>query len=311
MTTRLCSQCEAPLPAAIPGEPTRCAFCGAEHEPALSPTQRKAIDLIGELEAAKRSGKRERSYFPIILVVGGLAVLAAIVVGVILATSSNDTAEDAPGPAATTVAVAPPPAAPEVKRLPVAELGRAALDMDQEIDAPPPATELSRFDAVANLEWATRIARAWSTDAEIWDLEVRGLKADGTADLTSRPDFSAEYQFKSAARRAAAIQLGAVSEKGVPTDLDITVKGGRVTARSFAPTAAYLAEVASRPALRLTCPLAKAVEAALASGLMRAPFWTVEISFKEELGWNWSFDNGTRRVSAVDCAAAAPEKSDR
>jgi len=86
MTARQCSQCEAPLPQGAPGETVRCAFCGAEHGPELSPTQRKAIDLIGELEAARREGRRERSYFPIILVIGGLAVLAAIVTGVVLAT---------------------------------------------------------------------------------------------------------------------------------------------------------------------------------------------------------------------------------
>ena len=86
MTTRLCSQCEAPLPNGAPGETVRCAFCGAEQGKELSPAQRKAIDLIGALEAAKREGKRERSLFPIILVIAGLAVLGAIVTGIVLAT---------------------------------------------------------------------------------------------------------------------------------------------------------------------------------------------------------------------------------
>ena len=302
MTTRLCSQCEAPLPEGAPSETVRCAFCGAEHEPALSPEQRRAVDLIEALGAAKHEGKRPRSLFPLILVVAGLAVAAAIAVGIFLAYRSTDER-----PAALAVAPPPPsPAPPEAKKLPVAELGRAELDMDQEIDAPPPATELSRFDAVSNLEWATRIARAWSTDAEIWDLEIRGLRSDGTADVTSRADFNVEYQFKSAARRAAAIQLGAVSEKGVPTDLDITVKGGRVQARSFAPTVKYLIEVANRPAMQLTCPLAKVVEAALGTGVLAATFWNVETSFTGEIGWNWSFETGEHRVRAADCTGVAP-----
>jgi hypothetical protein len=180
MTTRTCSQCEAPLPQGAPGETVRCAFCGAEHEPELTPEQRRAADLIEALGAAKRVGRRGRSFFPIILVVGGLAVFAAIAVGLFLAFRSTDEQPSAPAVAPPP----PPPSPPEVTKLHVAELGRAALEMDQEIDAPPPPTGLSRFDAVANLEWATRIARAWSTDAEIWDLEVRGLRADGTADLT-------------------------------------------------------------------------------------------------------------------------------
>jgi hypothetical protein len=85
LTARLCSQCEAPLPEGAPGETVRCAFCGAAHGPFLSSAQRKAIDLIGALEAAKREGRPRRSLFPLILVIAGLAVAAAIVTGVVLA----------------------------------------------------------------------------------------------------------------------------------------------------------------------------------------------------------------------------------
>ena len=85
---RSCTQCEAPLPEGAPGAPVRCPYCGAEHGPELSAAQRRAVDLIGQLEAARREGRRERSYFPIILVVAGLAVLAAIATGVVLALRS-------------------------------------------------------------------------------------------------------------------------------------------------------------------------------------------------------------------------------
>jgi hypothetical protein len=295
MTTRVCDQCKAPLPQGGPGEAVRCPFCGAQHED-------EALRRVKERLGVSGGPPPSRSFFPFIWVVVIAAVLAVAITGFVLARREP---ERAPAPAATPVAVAPEPPPPQKdERLPLCELGRADLAAYRELLAPPPPTAFAKFDALASLPWATEIARAWSPDAVFWDLELHGLRTDGTADLTARDDFEATYQFASPARRAAAIQLGAVSEKGVPTDLNVEVKASKVRAESLSPQVSYLVETAKRPPLAPECPLARAVAAALAAGALPQPFRTAEASYKDALGWVWVFDmDHDRPVRVTDCTA--------
>lgn len=59
----------------------------------------------------------------------------------------------------------------------------------------------AKLDAIANWDWAMRIGRSWWNDAEMVELRVDPINADGTADLTT-PLAGATYHFISAACRA-------------------------------------------------------------------------------------------------------------
>lgn len=78
MTTRTCPECKAPLPAAPPGQAARCSFCGAEiPDEALSGVMRR-LGVTGPLP-------KRRSLFPLVLIIGILAMLSPVVIAIIRA----------------------------------------------------------------------------------------------------------------------------------------------------------------------------------------------------------------------------------
>jgi hypothetical protein len=303
MTVRTCGQCNAPLPDGNFGDTLRCEFCGAVNEAAKIKPQPSSSSL-GEV----RKPTKPTVFLGVFVAMVGIACVTLAIkhhLNKALQEQAEETKiRDAKASARALAPSSPPtaPTPPEEKKIPVAELSRAPLDVQQEIDAPPLPSEMSRFDALANLEWATRIATAWSTDAHIWDFEISGLRADGTVDLTSRQDFEAVYDFISPARRAAAVELGAVTEKTVPSGFSITVKQGRVWARVKSPSVAYLEETKNRPPITVGCTLGDIVQAALKDHLALRPFWMIEMTFDDKLGWSWVFDyDHDHPVRALDC----------
>jgi hypothetical protein len=316
MTIRTCGQCNAPLPKTTEGEALRCEFCGAVNE-----AERSASPVANSLPKKSQRPTKTITFIGVFVAMIAIAVLT-LVINHHLNEARNEQAKkagDGPGPGAIEAAkiadtqspLSPPllTPPPQEKKIPVAELSRAPLDLQQDIDAPPPPAEMSRFDILANLEWATRIATAWSTDAAISDFEVRGLRADGTVDLTIREDFEAVYDFMSPTRRAAAIELSAVTEKTVSSSFSINIRQSRVRARAGAPSVSYLEEVKRRPPIELGCSAAEVVQAALKNHLPVRPFWMIEMTFDDTLGWSWIFDyDHEHPIRAKDCTSKAEEK---
>ena len=63
-----------------------------------------------------------------------------------------------------------------------------------------PFGEWNGFDPVANLEWATALARGWAPDARLTRINLTRVSAAGTLDLAAGADDVAGYRFVSPAK---------------------------------------------------------------------------------------------------------------
>jgi hypothetical protein len=194
-----CGGCGAPFDEVPEDTAVQCAFCGAVNEPTIMqrpsrpssgdfPAVQIVIDRSSIPRAARTAGK-----------IGAAAALfSTFITLLVIAIGAGG------------VWYGLRQAAPhQVPRLPfetrwtlsnLADLhdrGRRAID----VAAPPGG--FARFDPVAQLPWATTVARAWMKDARINRIDADRIRPDGTLDLAGDADAEVMYRFVSPSRIAA------------------------------------------------------------------------------------------------------------
>ena len=88
-----------------------------------------------------------------------------------------------------------------VPALTLATLGKAPLTSSEtHMTAPEIVGTYEAFDVVANYDWASSIAAAWSPDAKLYRLSAGPLTSDGKVDLGPRKPASVSYYFNSRAK---------------------------------------------------------------------------------------------------------------
>jgi hypothetical protein len=133
-----------------------------------------------------------------------VAVLVAVV-GIVLVVregkGGGGGAKSSSGPhtSATSASNTPP--------RPITVVGLASAHLDQwknltstPLDAPPITGDYAHFDVVANLDWASSIATAWSPDATLWRLYAQGVTPDGVVNVSTGGKGSVILQFNSVAK---------------------------------------------------------------------------------------------------------------
>jgi len=151
--------------------------------------------------------------------------------------------------------------APPKAAVTLATLGTASLDSATSVPAPDMVGTYASFDPVANYDWATALATAWSPDAKLFQVRIEHAALDGTVDLSPAGVSSALLFFNSVA-------------KG-DVDLDVEVYPFQVRHQDGgAGTVSVKVQrhsdaTARRPVPKPTCTLARAV-AALRGTLAKA-----------------------------------------
>lgn len=192
MSTR-CPNCGALFPSAQPGQVASCTFCDTRIR---IPDEPSAPQVNVHVQTPKASS--------MLLVT---MVCVAVAVGVarwMIASRSPPPAVQLPippAPPATAERPRPsePPSRPEpVKpRLTLETLATTPLHGREPIEAPGMSGTLEAFNAVANVNWARSIARAWTRDAELHRLQVERCDRDGLVNLKNTPGAQAMYRFLS------------------------------------------------------------------------------------------------------------------
>ncbi len=212
-----CSNCSAALPVEAGQDVVRCAYCGTSNR-------------VGGLAAQLR------------VHLGGLGVGCAsatllvglLVLGVGAAVFALwPTQPETPAvPAVLPVPVGLPglPQRPPEAGMAPSELGSSTFPGWIPLAAPPMEGSYDAFDPIANLPWALRMARAWSTDAQLGSIYLDGARADGSLDLSSRADWDVDYRFFSPALRRSARDMAEVSEQALRSELRIKVGEAKVKA---------------------------------------------------------------------------------
>ena len=183
----ICSNCGAKLPAGDLGSVLVCEYCGTENRiewkppaPAPAPEPPPRYVPSPRYDATPDEPVPKGSGGGCVVITGLLATVFVIVVVVAVR-----------GKACGAGALTP-------SQLHTASL---AWNVDSPLDAPPPTTSLARFDALANIEWAGTIGRAWWPDATLKHIVVDPVGKDGFIDLTKK-GVKVEYDFYSPQCRA-------------------------------------------------------------------------------------------------------------
>lgn len=195
-----CASCAAPFDEVPEDTAVRCAFCGALNEPTYyrrsDPGEPERDDglhpgevpIVIDLRAARPALSAAARFvtflvFGIVLLSFGAAVWG---VWVGLRAAFPDRV----------------PAAPGERRWTLANLGEFRDRGRRPLEVGPPANGFARFDPVAELPWASTIARAWSKDARLDRIDASRIRPDGTVDLAADPEAEVMYRFVSPARAA-------------------------------------------------------------------------------------------------------------
>jgi hypothetical protein len=189
----VCPNCGAPLPMAEPGEIETCSFCEAEtrargQRPARVQQAQRQREWAPDLDSDPESAPQTSRPTVLFATLGGVAfVVAAVGIGLAIASSKHPSSSSAGGSSykSSASAASSPP-----RILTPAMLATVQVDPWHNLPWIPLDTwiatgDLSAFDVVGNLDWASSIARAWSSDAKFWRLNVSGMAPDGTINLTT------------------------------------------------------------------------------------------------------------------------------
>lgn len=198
-----CASCAAPFDEVPEDTAVRCAFCGALNEPTYYVRPDKTAEpeedsnevravqvapIVIDLRAARPALSAAARFvtfmvFGIVLLSFGAAIWG---VWVGLRAAFPEKVPPAPGETRWTMA----------NLAGFQDRGRRPLEV------PPPPAGFQRFDPVAQLPWATTIARAWAKDARLGRIDASHIRPDGTLDLAGDLEAEVLYRFVSPARIA-------------------------------------------------------------------------------------------------------------
>ncbi len=158
---------------------------------------------------------------------------------------------------------------------------------------------LDRFDPLAHLPWFFDLARTWTPDARLVDIELHGVRPDGTIDASrDQEDRYVRIQFASASRNAAAKQARKVSDSLLWSAVSIEVHG---TVRAVLVN--NTSEDRPPSGVVFGCSVSKLIQQWRAKGLPERDTYAIELADthgpKEDLVWQ-SRDWGVPKAG-LDC----------
>jgi hypothetical protein len=317
MSRLTCSGCGANLPAANPGSIVRCEYCGAQIQIGPGSLTRliQAVQAQQQLQQDPRvlaamaagAGVHKASRMMVYVIVG-VSLVATVVPAIIIATTVMRATRAAQATMPSAPPPSPPPPPPPVVEPPAPRLLRPA-----DLAALPPRAfaaidttgmigTLDKFDPIANAPWAQWIASAWSPDAQLEGLHLRGVRIDGTLDATGESEKGqADYRFISKARRTQYAEVRTVSDQEIPASLRIFFAEGQVKVMVLVESTEWPVK---GEAYVPTCPLADVVLKLRKEGMVQRPRWDFNMT-QRRAGWAWRpdlNDPGTSaEVDATSC----------
>jgi hypothetical protein len=152
----------------------------------------------------------------------------------------GDGAKSGPHASATSASNTPP--------RPITVVGLASAHVDEwksltstPLDVPPITGDYAHFDVVANLDWASSIATAWSSDATLWRLYAQGVASEGTVNVSTGGRGSVILEFNSVAKGDLDLSISLHAPRGVAdgapgAHVDVSISShGDHTARDRLP----------------------------------------------------------------------------
>lgn len=201
MGVQKCSNCSAPLELGVIGSVQVCAYCGAENR----------IMVADQKESSTHESEQNSILIPIfialLIVFGGISGF--------LYTSTTT-------PISVQSGFAKKVFAPSE----IAQIGMGWSSIDH-TGMP---SDFQDFDLLKNFDFALQIAQNWSTDVQLEYIYLKGLKHDGTLDLSARDDWYVDYRFYSPTHRKTAISMAEVSEKKIDSEIRLMFQSGGLTA---------------------------------------------------------------------------------
>ena len=287
MSARRCAGCGGPLPQTpVETRQITCSFCGIVNDLAPSAAPQPFVVNVDIGDVGKVASSVSRTITWIVL----LSVAAVLIgVGVVLFVAlrpARDAIQTATGQAKRIAA--------RQQTIEPRELETAGESGWREVKAAAPVGEWNGFDPVANLEWATALARGWAPDARLTRIDLTRVSAAGTLDLAAGADDVAGYRFVSPAKveewnRIADTQASArvgyeLMIKAAQRKVTAYLNRGRPSSRDLPPPQV--------DALRL----GEAIMAAKRGrGFVEYPFYNAYMVYLEREGWVWYLQSLSQR----------------
>jgi hypothetical protein len=320
MAIRKCQNCGAPLPDGPPENPITCTYCRVVNRPHATVVERFVMVVRGPEDAS--SGRRLAGIITVVVVLGIFATIGIVLWRALAPWSSSTTIGPPPTPRVTVTKIQAAPGsmlvigggtsdpfggtirAPGGATVTTAEQygdGKPARDdlasgvgsIFTGVEAAGLTASWPRFEPLAALPWMTETARAWSGDARLVGLRVRGVRDDGTADCAGSSSGSVEYTFASASR-------GAPSSPA--SGLTLRAAAGKVEARTERPPGSP--PEAAAPAA--SCGIAPVVTALRDLGLPAAEAYQLSLAPAAEGTWRWTATAPGKGRLEVAAAIACP-----
>jgi hypothetical protein len=175
--------------------------------------------------------------------------------------------------------------------------GEGVTDHVAWIDATP-LKPLQAFEPESHLPWMTDLARTWSPDARLVGIEIHGLIANGTLDVSSSSTGSSvTYAFASRARDTASIELLKVSDKPlIWSMIELWVKNGGLRAELGSRGYGNL----DTTPIMFGCKLSQIIEMWNAKGLPYRKTYDISLS-PHDKDFRWVSRNWGVPEISVDC----------
>lgn len=289
-SARRCAGCGGPLPQTPPSQrQIACPFCGIVNDLTHAPEpQQVTINVdVGDVgKVAASIGRKIK-----LAVIIGVFIAAGVVAWGLL---------QAVKPARQAIATFTEEAKKiDERNRPIEPVELAKVSERggwREIKAPAPASAWNAFDPVANISWATAIARAWQPDARLERIDVSRASLAGTLDLEGEGENLAGYRFLSPAKIDEWARIAdREANAGVPYGMMLNiakrkvialVHHGRPPSRDLPPEALE------------TRPLGELIATAIRGGkFAEFPFYNGYVIHLEREGWVWYLQSLSRRDS--------------
>ena len=296
MQANHCSHCNAPLPAAPPGQVVQCNFCGTELRMAeIQPQQ-----VVHNIVVNAPGGSPLIS--PILMAVFGaglLGLLAAVLAFVNFTRSSaHDLASVPEGISITVPTLEMPAFPPPVARTMKVKPSEVSKYVDQHVgwvavDETGMIGTLRELDIPANVPWAKSIARTWANDADLESIYAHHVLPDGTVDVTGDTDASVDYRFVSKQMDEAQRKLEEVSDKKLPQMFRLLFAKNEVKFLFSVSGAFHKDEIP--PPYAPKCKISNILELAGKRNLAKRPYYGLMARYQDRnKSWAWSVTgNGT------------------
>jgi hypothetical protein len=282
---RRCGGCGGPLSEAVDDRGTiTCSFCGMVNE--VSPPAPRPI--IIQVDAGRR----------IVRPGGGPALAVSIAIMVIVA-GIGFVAYRAIRPASNALTVLSKEAmrARELTRaLALTELPTLNERGNRRVNVAPPPGGWTKFDPVANVPWASEIAKAWVADARLQRIDLGLIAGDGTADLTGDRQDIIGYRFVSPSRIAQWSKIADSDVNASAPAYELFLRLGSEEAVVYVHSGRPSDDPPPPPldSLPLHDLLARAREN---KRFPSHPFYTGFLIYNDRMGWIWYLSSLSRRES--------------